>query len=408
MKQIFISISTLFLKYKRYNDVVISERRAIMNRAGGYITNNIPNAVYQSFRPSSLPPSPPLQISEEMNRLLIKARCELAELDVMSRYIPNIDLFISMYVRKEALLSSQIEGTQCTLEDILDPDNRNNANLDTGDVINAVKAIRFASEELSRLPLCSRLLKMTHAVLLSGVRGQEKNPGEFRRSQNWIGPAGSSLKDARYIPPNLEDMAEGMNELEKYFNRNDETDPLIKAALIHYQFETIHPFLDGNGRIGRLLILLYLMDQGLLKKPVFYPSLYLKKNQVEYYDRMSEVRRKGNYEQWVNFFLEGVLKSAEDARISIEKILVLRERDLALLSMAGKKKQSEKLFRHILEYPIITVKKASEALHVSYNTASSLIREFCRLGILEETTSQVRNRVFVYTDYLNILKEGTE
>lgn len=207
-----------------------------------------------------------------------------------------------MYVRKEALISSQIEGTQCTLDDVLDPEAETNANLDVSDVVNYVKATRYALTRLKSLPICCRLIREVHEVLMDGVRSQDKTPGDFRRSQNWVGPANCALKDARYIPPNVTDMEESMSCLEKYINEATEYDPLIRAGLIHYQFETIHPFLDGNGRLGRLLILLYIMEQGLLEKPVIYISYFLKKNQIEYYDRISEVRKSRNYEQWIKFF----------------------------------------------------------------------------------------------------------
>ena len=208
---------------------------------------------------------------------------------------------------------------------------------------------------------------------MEGVRGQEKNPGEFRRSQNWIGPAGCGLKDARYIPPNPEDMVTAMSDLEKYINENQDYDPLVRAALIHYQFETIHPFLDGNGRIGRLLILLYLMEQGLLKEPVIYVSYFLKKNQVEYYDRISEVRRSGNYEQWVKFFLEAVDSAASDAVESIEKLSKLHEKNIALLPKPKRKKDNLRmLFDYLEKHPIIDIKHTSEALKISYNTTCLL------------------------------------
>ena len=233
---------------------------------------------------------------------LTSATKALATLDTLSSYIPNMNLFVSMYVRKEALLSSQIEGTQATLEDVLDPLIEKNANQNVADVVNYIKAAEFALERMNTLPLCNRLIKETHAVLMSGVRGQEKNPGEFRTSQNWIGAAGSSLKNARYIPPNPEDMTDAMSDLEKYINSDDSLDVLIQAALLHYQFETIHPFLDGNGRVGRLLITLFLMEQGALNSPALYISYYLKKNRIEYYDRMSEVRNKDNYENIIEDF----------------------------------------------------------------------------------------------------------
>lgn len=211
-----------------------------MNRSGEYVRNMTGEAEYKSFRPTPLPPE--LEMDEELLRHLIDANRQLAQLDTASKLIPNTELFVSMYVRKEALMSSQIEGTQCTLEDVLDPELDISANVDVGEVINYVKATQFALERLNSLPICNRLLREIHEVLMEGVRGQEKNPGEFRRSQNWIGAAGCSLKDARYIPPNMEDMEEAMSELEKYINENQSYDTLIQAALIHYQFETIHPF----------------------------------------------------------------------------------------------------------------------------------------------------------------------
>ena len=380
----------------------------IAKRSGKYIENLTGEALYKSFKPSPLPPLPPLEIDENLIKLLVEANRQLAQLDTASQLIPNIELFVSMYVRKEALMSSQIEGTQCTLEDILDPQLDVNANADVGEVINYIKAAHFALERLKTLPICNRLLRETHAVLMEGVRGQEKSPGEFRRSQNWIGPSGSTLKNARYIPPNVEDMENAMSDLEKYINESDKYDPLIQAALIHYQFETIHPFLDGNGRIGRLLILLYLMEKKLLSKPVIYVSYFLKMNQIEYYDRISEVRRKGNYEQWISFFLEAVSSAAEDALKSIGKLSALREKNIARLPKSSKRKDNVRaLFDYLEQHPIIEIKQTAAALDVSYNTVSSAVKKLMMLGILKETTNAARNRVFTYEEYLDILKQGT-
>ena len=379
-----------------------------MKRSGKNIENLTGEALYKSFKPSPLPPLPPLEIDENLIKLLVEANRQLAQLDTASQLIPNIELFVSMYVRKEALMSSQIEGTQCTLEDILDPQLDVNANADVGEVINYIKAAHFALERLRTLPICNRLLRETHAVLMEGVRGQEKSPGEFRRSQNWIGPSGSTLKNARYIPPNVEDMENAMSDLEKYINESDKYDPLIQAALIHYQFETIHPFSDGNGRIGRLLILLYLMEKKLLSKPVIYVSYFLKMNQIEYYDRISEVRRKGNYEQWISFFLEAVSSAAEDALKSIGKLSALREKNIARLPKSSKRKDNVRaLFDYLEQHPIIEIKQTAAALDVSYNTVSSAVKKLMMLGILKETTNAARNRVFTYEEYLDILKQGT-
>ncbi len=289
------------------------------NRAGTLISNLSGDMAYQSFRPSPLPPNPPIELSSELVTKLIDANKKLATLDGLSSRIPNMDLFVSMYVRKEALLSSQIEGTQCTLDDILNPLMEENTNLNVSDVVNYIKATEFALNRLHTLPLCNRLIKETHAVLMEGVRGQEKSPGEFRYSQNWIGGQGSTIRNARYIPPNPDDMQTAMSDLEKYMNSDDSLDPLIQAALIHYQFETTHPFLDGNGRVGRLLITLFLMEKGILSRPALYISYFLKMNRVEYYDRMTQVRKTGDYEQWVIFFLQALSDSASDAIQTIDK-----------------------------------------------------------------------------------------
>ena len=256
------------------------------NRAGTYKNNLSGEMAYKSFMPSVLPPNPSIELDKDIIDLLVKANKQLALLEGISNRIPNIHLFISMYVRKEALMSSQIEGTQATLEDVLDPCLEENTNRPVGDVVNYIKATDYAISRLKELPLCNRLIKEAHEVLLSGVRGQNKSPGEFRHSQNWIGAAGCNLQNARYIPPSVEDMIQAMSDLEKYINGDDDLDVLIRAALIHYQFETIHPFLDGNGRIGRLLITLFLMEKKVLSTPALYISYFLKRNRIEYYDRI--------------------------------------------------------------------------------------------------------------------------
>ncbi len=377
-----------------------------MNRAGEYICNMTGDASYRSFRPSPLPPE--LELNSDLIRLLVAANRVLAILNTAASLIPDTNLFVSMYVRKEALMTSQIEGTQCTLDDILDPDLDANTNLDVSDVVNYFSAANYAIQRLHTLHLCNRLLRETHERLMEGVRGQEKNPGEFRRSQNWIGPSGSTLKNARYIPPNVDDMTAAMSDLERYINKSEEYDPLVRCALIHYQFETIHPFLDGNGRIGRLLILLYLMQQGLLDHPVLYVSYFLKKNQIEYYDRISEVRRSGNYEQWVRFFLEAVQSAAEEALDSIQRLSSLHERNLSLLPETNRSvDHTRRLFEYLEQHPIIDIKRAAVDLAVSYNTISSATRKLIDCGILHETTNAARNRVFAYQQYLDILRKDT-
>ncbi len=379
-----------------------------MGRSGELVTNLSGEAAYQSFKPSPLPPNPELNINSDIVKKLVEANRDLVRLDTAAKLIPNVELFISMYVRKEALISSQIEGTQCTLDDVLDPDVDGNTNLDVGDVINYVRACTYAIGRLEKLPLCNRLLREIHQELLAGIRGQEKNPGEFRRSQNWIGAANCTLKEARYIPPNVEDMNDALTDLERYMNEGDDYDPLIRIALIHYQFETIHPFLDGNGRVGRLMILLYLMEQGYISKPIIYISYFLKKNQIEYYDRISEVRRSGNYEQWVGFFLEAVSAAAKDSLATVEKLSALHEGNIEKLPVTARKNDNvRRVFDYIEQYPITDIKRTAADLGVSYNTVSAAVGKLIQAGILKETTNASRNRVFSYEEYLNILRKDT-
>lgn len=378
------------------------------DRAGYWKTNLSGEMAYQSFVPSPLPPTPPIEISEDILEQLIKANSQLAILESVATRIPDVDLFVSMYVRKEALMSSQIEGTQATLEDVLDPLIEDNANRNVAEVVNYIKATEYAIRRLHELPLCNRLLKETHAILMEGVRGQEKNPGEFRCSQNWIGGKGSTLRNAKYIPPSPDDMTEAMSDLEKYINADDRLDGLIRAALIHYQFETIHPFLDGNGRIGRLLITLFLMEKKILTTPALYISYFLKKNRVEYYDRMTEVRSKGNYEQWVKFFLQALAESAKDAIAAIDELTALHDKNVDLVAGMGRaSKNAMIVFRYLEANPIIEIGKTAEALGITFGTASNVVERLSSAGILEQTTTGRRNRTFAYKDYLAILRKGT-
>lgn len=378
------------------------------NRSGGFRTNLSGEAAYQSFVPSPLPPEPAVVLDEEMVELLVAANKYISVLEGRSSGIPNMNLFVSMYVRKEALMSSQIEGTQATLEDVLDPMIDTNTNRNVADVVNYIKATEYAVERLHTLPLCNRLIKETHAVLMENVRGQEKSPGEFRISQNWIGGQGSTLKTARYIPPCPEDMDHAMSDLEKYINSEDKLDYLIKAALIHYQFETIHPFLDGNGRVGRLLITLFLMENKVLTKPALYISYFLKKNRVEYYDRMTEVRSKGNYEQWIRFFLTAISESAQDAIQTVDLLTALHEKNEARIGELGRARINAKvLFDYLEANPIIDIGKTAEALGLSFNTIAAAVKRLQDLEILVQTENVNRNRTFAYGAYLEILRKGT-
>ncbi|MDF2636716.1 MAG: hypothetical protein K0R78_3590 [Pelosinus sp.] len=378
------------------------------NRAGEYKKNLSRELQYNSYEPKSLPPSPSIEMDEEIIFLLVKANRTLGILDALSTRIPNIDLFVSMYVRKEALLSSQIEGTQATLDDILDPALEDNINSNVADVINYIKAVWYAINRLQELPLCNRLLREIHGVLLEDMRGGEKNPGEFRYSQNWIGPPGSTLNNANYIPPNPEDMEVAMSNLEKFINGEDELDALIKIALIHYQFETIHPFLDGNGRIGRLLITLFLREKQLLNYPTLYISYFLKRNRIEYYDRMMDVRLKGTFEQWIKFFLKALAESAEDAIATIDSLVALNERDYGKVEgVKSSFKTTVKVFEYIKRNPIIDIKKTSTELGISFNTVSKAVNNLMDIGILRQTQNANRNRCFAYEDYLAILRKDT-
>ena len=373
-----------------------------MNKSGKYVSNLSGDMEYKSFVPSPLPPQ--IDMDLEMVDLLVEANKQIYALESITSHIPSIKLFTSMYVRKEALMSSQIEGTQATLEDVLDPTIDQNANRDLSDVVNYVKATDYAMERLQTLPLCNRLIRETHSVLMDSVRGSEKSPGEFRTSQNWIGGSGSTLKNARYIPPNTEDMMECMSELEKYMNSDDQLDNLIQAALIHYQFESIHPFLDGNGRVGRLLITLFLIDKKVLTSPALYISYFLKANRVEYYDRMSEVRLKGNYEQWIKFFLRAVAESSEDAIDTINELHKLHVENYEKIQSLGRAKiNATKLFEYLEENPIIDISRTAQAIDLTYNTTSLAIKNLVSLGILNKT----EGKTYAYSDYLNVLKKGT-
>lgn len=375
-----------------------------MNRAGSYI--NVLNGVlqYKAYKPNPLPSNLEIEKDEEFIELLSKAHGNLGKLDAITELIPNIDLFLGSYVRKEALLSSQIEGTQATLEDVFSAENKLSINLDVNDVINYVNALNFAIKRMDDLPICSRLLCETHSVLMQGVRGMDKNPGEFRKSQNRIGTANSTIQNARYIPPTVEDVKKGMNDLETFINNYD-MDPIIKTALVHYQFETIHPFLDGNGRIGRMLITLILLNEKVLHRPVLYLSLFLKLNKVEYYDRLSEVRRTGNYEQWIKFFLSGISESSSDSINTILQINKILENDEKIISKETL--TVKKVYDYLKVHPIVEIGETAKALKLSFNTISNAFKKLLDYGIIIEKTKLQRNKVFEYSSYINVLKSGT-
>jgi Fic family protein len=378
-----------------------------MNRSGHYVTQP---AGFKVFIPTPLPPHPAIKLDENLQKLLLDATLLLARLDGMAYTLPNTDLFITMYVKKEALLSAQIEGTQASLEDIFEFEKGaklENIN-DIVEVINYIKALHYGIDRLSSLPMSLKLIKELHVILLKGVRGAEKTPGEFKRTQNWIGAAGCTLNTASFVPPSPEESLKAMGDLELYMHKGSTLHELIDCALIHYQFETIHPFLDGNGRLGRLIITFYLYWKSFLKKPLLYLSYFFKKNRQEYYDRLTLVRNKGDYEQWVTFFLIGVIKTSQDAIENIKKILQLCQSHKELLL---KKRISSPLAIMLLDklfyMPLISVSDVQKEFKLSHQSASNLINQFEKIGILKEITGKKRGRKFVYTKYLKILSEGT-
>ena len=369
-------------------------------KSGYYKSNMSGEMSYKSFYPTPLQEIQLTELDYRTIELLSKANFELGKLNGLASNIIDINMFLGSYVRKEALYSSQIEGTQATLEDILDSSNENSSNVNIEDVINYVKATNYSVELAKELPICNRYIKKIHEILLQGVRGKEKNPGEFRHSQNWIGASGSTLKNAKYIPPTVTDMNECMSDLEKYINDDTPIDDLIKIALIHYQFETIHPFLDGNGRVGRVLILSYLMSKGKLDYPCLNLSYYLKRNQLEYYDRMSNVRLRDDYIGWIDFFLQGVIEICRESIECINALVVLRNKNLKLLN-----DKNNWLLTYLERNPIIDAKHTSEKTGIDYYKVNRTINKYVELEILRVLDESKKRRTYVYEEYVAILKK---
>lgn len=379
------------------------------NRSGNYV---LQPSGYKAFIPAPLSLDPDFDLSGDMIALLSEADRALARLDGISQILPDADLFVAMYSMKEAVLSSQIEGTQSSLIDVLEYEagrkqNRNAA--DVEEVTNYVAAMQYGLDRLETLPLSSRLLRDIHSVLMQGVRGGHLTPGEFRTSQNWIGPAGATLAEATFVPPPADQLNDALSNLEKFMHSEDAIPPLVKCALIHYQFETIHPFLDGNGRIGRLLITFYLCWLGILERPLLYISYYLKRNREEYYSRLSAVREQGDYAQWITFFLSGVVDVSKQATLTARRIFELQERDIKRTLSAGiTSPHVISLLRVLFKEPIISIPKARDELGVTYQTASNLVSRLAKLGILRELTGSPRYRLYSYEEYLRIIEEGTQ
>ncbi|MBW2713160.1 MAG: Fic family protein [Deltaproteobacteria bacterium] len=380
-------------------------------RLGEFVETAVGGETVRAFVPPALPPAPSLKL-DKLYGLLDQANRALGRLDGVTSILPDTPLFLYMYVRKEALLSSQIEGTQSSLSDLLlfESDEAQGVPLDdVQEVSNYVAAMNFGLERLrDDMPLSNRLIREIHEVLLAKGRGSTKQPGEFRRSQNWIG--GSRPGNATYVPPPHDMLEDCMGDLEAFIHSEEVDLPfLIKAALVHVQFESIHPFLDGNGRLGRLLITFLLCMEGALKEPILYLSLYFKKHRQYYYELLQRVREKGDWEAWLEFFLEGVKETSDQAADTAKQILELFKTDQQKIEGLGRPATSAlRVHQHLQSKPILSVPAAVNALNLSAPTVRKSINHLIDLGIVRETTGKQRNRLFVYSGYLDILNQGTE
>lgn len=370
-------------------------------KSGQYISQGH----YKSFQPTFINRQWNVD-SMEILQLLSQADRELGRLDMYSNYIPNIDLFISMHVLKEATQSSKIEGTQTNMDEALldrediPPDKRD----DWEEVQNYTKAMETAVLALEKLPFSSRLIRETHRVLLQGVRGEKKQPGEFRNSQNWIG--GATLNDALFIPPVHTSISELMSDIEKFLHNGEIFFPeLLKIAIVHYQFETIHPFLDGNGRVGRLLIPLYLVDRGILKKPILYLSDFMETHRTLYYENLMNAREKNDITQWVKFFLVGIIETAKKGISTFDGIMQLqKQNDLKIQSMGSRAANAQKVTNYLYQRPVVNVEKVSKIAEISMPSAYKLISELERIEILREFTGGQRGRMYVFDNYLKLFR----
>jgi Fic family protein len=364
---------------------------------------------YSAFIPAPLPPDPPLRFDSQLATVLATAGTAVGRLDGVAATLPNPGLFVAMYVRREAVLSSQIEGTQSTLDDVLAfeiDSGRSNLPRDIEEVANYVSAMNYGLTRLETLPLSLRLLREIHGKLLADGRGSAKSPGEFRQSQNWIGAA--RLTDAIFVPPPPHEMTTALGDLERFLHDPGGLDPLIACALAHAQFETIHPFLDGNGRVGRLLITFLLCHAKVLSRPVLYLSHYLKQHRGTYYDRLMAVRYEGDWEGWLRFFLTGVATVAREAEQTARRIVELREHLRHNAQTADVSVNTLKLMDYLFEQPVINVKAAQKRLSVSFPAASRMVNDLEKANILTEITGGRRNRMFRFAPYLDLFADADE
>lgn len=378
----------------------------VPSRAGRYVRQV---SGYRAFIPAVLPPVD-LDLSGEVTASLSRANLALGRLDGAVETLPHPELFTAMYVRREAVLSSQIEGTQASLDDLVAAEARLRGDHPLGDVneiINYTAALNFGIARLSALPLPGRLLREIHEILMTGVRGGHATPGAFRTTQNWIGASGATLNDAVFVPPPPEEVPAQIGELERFLHAPTDLPLLIQVGLAHSQFETIHPFVDGNGRLGRLLITFLLCERSVLSKPVLYVSLTLKKRRQEYYERLQAVRDRGAWEEWLVFFLDCVTEAALDAARLAKSILVLREhhRDVIVEGLGARAGKAIRLLEKLYRDPYVEVNEAAAMLGVSYANANTIISVMERLGILREATGNARNRVFVYETYIALFRD---
>lgn len=379
-------------------------------RAGRMVQQ--PNG-FRAFIPNPLPPVPAIDLTGNVQTLLSQADHALALLEGAALLLPNPELFVFMYIRKEAVLSSQIEGTQSSLQDVLaaeaklfDPD----APSDVGEVVNYVRAMQHGIARLGQLPISVRLIQEIHAELMQGVRGGNLTPGELRRSQNWIGPAGCGIRNASFVPPPPHEMLQAMSELELFLNSPSSLPLLVQIAIAHVQFETIHPFLDGNGRVGRLLITFLLMNRGLLTQPVLYLSHHFKRHRSAYYEHLQTVRTRGDWEGWVEFFLQGVIDVSREAALTAKAILAMREeyRSKIADTMGRGAGSAHRVMEKLFDQPIVAVATVREWLDITPAGANSVVNRLVEIGLLTEITGYARNRRFRFDPYLRLFEDGAE